>query len=66
MKPATKITVTVRVEHLDAHGKIMGHPWERSVSEFDEFPSPLAQQQLLTVAHAQIHPPRREPTHRHD
>jgi hypothetical protein len=53
----TKVILTVTVVRVGR----AGHKttlFERSISEENNFPSHLAQQELFNVAHAVIHPPR--------
>ena len=67
MKPMTppKITLTIRIEQPGA-GAGPARVWERSISEQGAFPGHLAQQELLTIAHAQLHPARKESNPRTD
>ena len=61
----TTVTILVRIERIDRRGR-RTVVWERGVSEDGGFPGHLAQQELFTVAHAQIHPRRPTPPHLHD
>ena len=59
------VTITVKIEREDRLGrrKVI---WERAVTEEGGFPPHLVQSELFHVAHAQLHPPRRERPHNHD
>ena len=61
----THVTIIVRIER-DKRIGARELVWQNSVTEVGSFPSHLAQQELFHVAHAQLHPMRPEPPHRHD
>lgn len=64
MKPP-KISVIVRIEQ-PGNGPGQGRVWERSITTIGSFPEHLAQQELFTIAHAQLHPARPPAAPRHD
>ena len=59
------VTVSINIETEDHRGR-RKTVWTRSVSEEGSLPSHLALQELFTIAHAQIQPPRPEMQTTHD
>lgn len=65
MKTQTRVSLIVRIEKISTTGKCLS-VWERSVSDHGQLPDHLMQSELLHLAHAQLHPPKAEPPHRHE